>query len=224
MAARTKGKTNEIDTLMEQATSALESTSYFRAEALAVQALQLARQAEDWDRLARITLPLQEARRQQRQLAFDTNRLIILEEPFDEETIEVEMACYLIEPPLVGADARRLRLRAMEQEVPAVVVCREPMTQLRLWPVVAICPGMTYRHRIDPPADPEMPDLQWMAEAVEQLGDFAIEQVDPGIATLKRVDALITAIEAIPFHETVYQALAAECRTAEREALDAAQA
>ena len=46
------------------------------------------------------------------------------------EDMELEPGCYLVRPPLVGADARRLRLAAFEREIPVTVICREPRTQL----------------------------------------------------------------------------------------------
>ena len=69
------------------------------------------------------------------------------------------------------------------------------------------------RTKIDPPADPEAPDLEWFANAMEELGDFAIESLDPALTTIRRLDALIGRLEAIPLHENLHQALEATCRT-----------
>lgn len=54
---------------MEQASVALVERRYFEAERLALQALRKAHAARDYERMARIVLPLQEARRQKRDLA-----------------------------------------------------------------------------------------------------------------------------------------------------------
>src|SRR5689334_10244420 len=66
-----KGQT-QIDRMMERASTALEAMRYFEAERLASTALRRAHAAADFERMARILLPLQEARRQKRQLAVDS--------------------------------------------------------------------------------------------------------------------------------------------------------
>ena len=66
--SRTAGK---IDTLMETASAALASGDYFACEREASKALELAHAASDWDRMARICMPLEEARRQKRLEAAD---------------------------------------------------------------------------------------------------------------------------------------------------------
>lgn len=66
-----KGSRHKIDTLMEQASKALVHRRYFEAERLALQALRKAHALLDYERMARILLPLQEARRQKRDLAID---------------------------------------------------------------------------------------------------------------------------------------------------------
>src|SRR4051794_3913450 len=57
----------QLQSLCEAGQDALERTDYLRAEALLVQADQLATRSEDFDTLARLYMPLQEARRQRRQ-------------------------------------------------------------------------------------------------------------------------------------------------------------
>ena len=79
-------KAGQIDGLMERATEALVQTSYFEAERMANKALGMARQINDFDRLARITLPLQEARRQRVLQAFDAGMIRILNGPISEFT------------------------------------------------------------------------------------------------------------------------------------------
>jgi len=206
----------QIDALMEEASQALADTAYFASERLSVRALVASRQACDFERMIRILLPLQEARRQRYQMALDVGAITIMDTPVPDD-VTVETGCYLFRPNLVGADGRRFRLAALEQEVPVAVVCREPLTQIRLCPVVAIGPGVTVRERIDPPEDPDDPSLAWFTGALEQLGDFAIESLDPGRATLKRLDALLGRLDAIPEHEGLHQAVAETCRQAVQE-------
>ncbi len=209
----------QIDALMEQAEAAMSATDWFDAERVADKALRLARQSCDFDRMARIVMPLQEARRQRYQDALDVGTLTLIGQSVSEDAV-VEPGCYIVQPPQVGADARRLRLAALQQQVPVAVVCREPLTQLRLCPIVAIGPGVTVRTKVDPPDDPEDPTLEWLVNAMEELGDAALEALDPEMATLKRLDALLGRIEAIPEHEGLHHALADTCRAAEREAAE----
>lgn len=212
----TSRKTETIDDTMERASQALSATRYFEAERLAHEALLAAHANNDFGRMARIALPLQEARRQMRQAAEDAGTITILDDTTG-EVEDIEPGCYLIQPMMVAADARRLRLAAREQEIPVLVLCREPEALLGL-PIVAIAPGVTIRTKIDPPEDLDDPDLEWFMSALEQLGDFAIDSIDPGISLVKRVDALIDRLEAIPDHEKLHQALAEACEEARREA------
>ena len=55
--------------LLAKAEQALSRHQWFEAERLALKALELARAAREFDEMARITLPLQETRRQRMQVA-----------------------------------------------------------------------------------------------------------------------------------------------------------
>ena len=222
MAAASPKKTDE---LMEKASVALTKTKYFETERLALKALILARNSEDFGRMARILMPLQEARRHRLQQALDTasGSITLIDESVNEDTA-VASGCYLIQPPQVGADARRLRLLAFESELPIAIVCREPLTQLKLCPIVAIGPGVTIRTVVEPPDDPEDIDMAWFVGAMESLGDAAIERIDTGRATIRQLDQLVNSLDAIPNHEKLHQALEDVCRRAEREQAEQAAA
>jgi hypothetical protein len=207
-------KTASVNSLMTKAQQALARNHWFEAERLCAKALDMARAEGDFNLMARIALPLQEARRQRMQAAFDSRKLVVLEAALPDER-SLEPVCYLVQPPLVGADARRLRLLALEREVPAMFLCREPKTQLGLCPVVAIG-QVTVRTRIDPPRKWDKPDLAWFIDACEQLGDAAIETLDSGADIAKQVDALLERLDAVPDHEKLHQALAATCKEAAR--------
>jgi hypothetical protein len=202
-------KIAQITQIMEKAQAALQRNAWFEAERLAARALDAARTQRAFGLMARILLPLQEARRQRLQLAFDAagaNGITIVESPFDEE-FRPQAGCYLVQPPMVGADARRLRLAALEQQVPVAVLCREPLTRARLCPIVAIG-QVTIRTKVDPPKTPARPTLAWFAAAMEALGDAAIETLDTGLS--------IARLDAWPDHEKLHQALAEACRRADR--------
>ncbi|MGA1043873.1 MAG: hypothetical protein ACO3ZY_01510 [Phycisphaerales bacterium] len=209
-----KPRAEGVTDLMERAEAASRRRAWFEAERLAGKALAIARAADDFDAMARILLPLQEARRQRLAEAFETKKVRVLAEAPNEQT-QVSPGIHLVEPPLGGADARRFRLLALEQEVPVAVVCREPITRLNECPIVAIGP-VTIRTRIAPPKKPSAPTPSWMAKALEQLGDSVLENLDPGIDLLKRIDHLLNCLETHPDHEKMHQALAEFCREAAR--------
>ena len=178
-------KTSSVNNLMSKAQQALARNHWFEAERLAVKALEMARTDGDFNLMARITLPLQEARRQRMQIAFDSRKLVILDAPMQDEAA-MEGVCYLLQPPLVGSESRRLRLLALDREIPAVFLCREPNTLLGLCPVVAI------------------------GQVTVRLASRVLTVCEPS----KRVDALLERLDTMPDHEKIHQALAEACKAA----------
>jgi len=240
--ASTPGK---IDDLMEKASRSLSHMSYFEAERMAIKALGMARQEDDFERMARIVMPLLESRRQRAEQALSVGEVTVLDDEISED-MKIELGCYLVQPPLVGAAARRFRLAALHREVPVVVVCREPRTQLGLWPVVAIGAGGSLRTRVDreprtqlglwpvvaigaggslrtrvdPPDDAEHPDPAWLLSALEELGDFAIQAIDPKRSPDRRIDKAIDYLDALPEHEGLHQYLEQACREAHKASIE----
>jgi len=150
LAAGQSKLSQKIDALMEQASEALVQRRYFECERLGIDAMRRSLGALDFDRVARIALPLQEARRQIRDMAVDTGNVVCVngELPMG---AGLKAGMYLLSPPRVGVDGRLLREEATRREVPVVVLVREPPTRQGLWPIVAVGP-VTVRTRIDPPA------------------------------------------------------------------------
>ena len=143
---------------MEKAEASLRRGQWFEAERLAQRGMEMARRIEDFGTMARICLPLQEARRQRVQAALELKKIRILFEGNMEE-IKVEAGCYLVMPmQLVGADARRLRLAALRDEKPATVICCEPPNLRGLWPIVAIG-VVTVRAYVEPPENEKKPTM-----------------------------------------------------------------
>jgi len=212
-------QTGTIDDLTARAAKAVKRAQLFEAERFARQALDLARDECDFARMAKIVPTLREARRQHIDAAADTGRMTILETQFTEE-IGIEPGCYLVRPPLVGADARRFRLLAFSRKTPVAVLCREPLAQIGLCPVVAISGGCTVRMKVDPPLDPDEPDIDWFLDAMDALGEAALETVDPEKEVVRRIDALLARIDAVPDYEGLHVCLEEACREA-HEALSA---
>lgn len=216
-STRKPSKNEKIDKLMNEASGALAETRYFECDDRAREAFELAAQAQDYDRLGRLLLPLQEARRQIRMQAVDSGNLVVVNEyPALERLMSPdatpESGCYLLEPPLVGADGRNLRDRLRESRIPALVIVHEPQTSLGLWPIVMVGP-VTVRTRIEPP-DPL--DIPWMLEAAEALGDEALASVDPEASAAARVEYLAERLRTLWDHEKLIQAIEVACREADR--------
>ena len=212
----------KIDDLLGKADKSLAQQQYFEAERLAVSALPMARQESDFTRMVRIIEPLQVARLGRFQLAVDVGTVTILPAPFTEGD-EIEPGCYVVKPPMVGADARRFRMAALACDVPIAVVCHEPTTTLGLCPLVALGSGGVVRTKTDPPSDPDHPDLAWFVEAMQTLGDWAIQSMDMQLAPLRFIDELLSRIDAVPEHAGLHECLQDACRN-EAEAQSAPDA
>ncbi len=203
-----------IDELLERARDRLEQQQHLEAERVANEALHLARQQDDFGRMARILEPLLDARRRRIAQAIDSETVTILDEA-PPEPLHIKAGCYLVQPPLVGADARRLRLEALDRDIAVVVLAREPFTRLKECPVVAIGGSATVRMKIDPPDDPQNPDVAWFVDAIDALGEWAIVSVDPEAAVEKRIDALLARLDAVPEHEELHLCLHEACLEAQ---------
>lgn len=205
------------DDLMERASHALLQTDYFEAEKLCLRALERALRAGDFDLMARITLPLQEARRQQRQEALDAGfRGFFGEMPVAK--VPLDAGCYILQPPLVGIDARAFRSLLQRRRVASMVLVKEPTTSTGLWPMVAVGDAqwqpVVVRIRVQAPADPAHPDAAWMLSVEEQLGDLAISKIDPAWPPDHRVEDVMEYLDAVPEHEKLLQLFAATCHEA----------
>ncbi len=212
---------------MERASVALESMRYFEAERLCVRALERAYAAFDYIAMARIVLPLQESRRQKRQLACDAGAVMVVGDAGLAGGASVA-GCYLFRPPMIGADAREFRERADSGGVPVFVLTREPMSLDGRWPIVSVGSTKSVRAKVEPPwpvarveESPTRDDsegrevpLMWFEAAAEALGDAAIGALKPDAHPVWRVDDLLEALGAFPYHEKLHQALERACHEA----------
>jgi len=231
---------------MERASAALVERRYFDCERHCLEALELAHQQPDYERMARICLPLQEARRQKRDQAADSRRIFVVDDQLPAPD-QLRAGCYLVKPPRVGLDGRMLREMCEKKDIPAIVITREPTTRTGFWPIVALGP-ITIRTRIGPPpaetrpttkprkkkatepvepapvsaatapsADDVLPPVEWFLAAAEVLGDAAIASVDPARPAYARVEDLLMRLGTVPDHEKLHQRLAEACMQALRD-------
>ena len=209
-----KKKPSIAESHLADAERALKSARWFEAERAALASLDAAIDAGLHELAAEAVLPLQEARRQRVLMAIDASGgTPCVIDDVEAELESVDEGVHLLVPHAVAADARRMRVVALQTETPMVAVCREPETDAGLVPIVAIG-GVTVRAYVDPPEDPSAPSMEWTLAALEALGDAAIERIDPAASGPDRISGLRNALESIPEHEKLHQALAEALRTA----------
>ena len=216
---------NQIDDLMERACLHIAAAEYFEAERLCVRSLRAARVNLDFERMARIVLPLQEARRQLREAAWDIGVVALVRSRQDIPKPLVP-GCYLLVPPMIGRDGTNLRETLSRRGTPASVLTREPLTRTGKWPIVGVGP-MVVRTQVDPPwpierversvskdEEHRLPPIEWFVRASEALGDAAIAALSPSDHPHYRVDDLLDFLAAHPEHEKLHQRLERACRAA----------
>lgn len=225
-----------IDANMEMASQKLVARDYFSCEKLCSEALAAAFGARDYERMSRILMPLQEARRQKRQIAEDADRVIVIERDAPTEA-QLGAGVYVIRPPRVAAEARALREHLDRLGIPSAVLTREPTTKAGKIPMVAIGPTTLREHLTPPPPEEGKPTqapghdngetdpmhcredlpLWWLLWACEQLGDGAIADALRDLkAGQKRVEQLYFSLQALPEHDKLHQVLAEACLEASR--------
>ena len=192
----------------------MKKCEFFDAERKLEKATGMLRSRQDWEGMAETVGSLQEARQGRRKKTIASRAAIRLINEAVGESARVEPGRYLLQPPLVGADARRLRLQARDQDVEVLVVCREPTTRLGEIPVVAIAPGATVRVRIDPPKNEAKPTASWFRSALKALGDEAVAMDRPDMESGKRIDRLLALLDAVPDTDAPHDLLIEACRTA----------
>lgn len=181
---------NRIDELMERASVELVAMRYGSCEALSLEAMGLAREAGDFERIARIALPLQEARRQRRQIAEDAGTFVITGRRLEAGAIldEHPVGCLLLtDPPYSQGDADALRKAAIERGCMVEVLC---LNSVEL--TASFCAAM------------------------ERAGDAAVARAWAGRGGAERVDALLAELDRIGDHEIAHQRLAEAARDATR--------
>jgi len=204
MSAGTRPATRNIEATMEEASAALAQGDYFEAERLSIKALQSAFVRGEFDLVARIALPLQEARRQRRLMAIDADRVLVFEKDPPTGESKLKAGCYVVRAPLVAADARRISEAALEQRVPVIALATEPRTQAGLLPI-AIVGATTIRAKMKPP---RTFTGKWCLEAIEALTESALQTFDPGRAAHRQVEDLVEKVLTLPESELLHQKLA----------------
>ncbi len=181
----------EIDAVMERASIALTDMRYADCERLCLEAFEAAHQQNDYARLARIVLPLQEARRQRRQAAVDAGVFVLSGPRLDIKTLlnQYPTGCLLLtNPPYTPEDEAALRMAVFERS-------------LTLEPLVL-----------------HQADLRQMFEdLLERRGDHVLAGIAREADAAKTVAHLARHLDQFGDHEIAHQRLAEAARTAARK-------
>jgi len=215
------GMNQRIAMLMERASRSLAEMAYLDGQRLCVEALALARDAEDWVLYRQILLPLQECRRQIRMAAGEGLMLIGKEgdagfEQFEQGSVD---GCLFYTGQRAGEVLGKIRQAAAEQNKNVEILVGGPNDQSgQAWRVLADWAGMTDLNvAIDPPRPAWLGDdgakdmggedwLGWFICASEKMGDALLEGVAECLAE-QRLDAYEAALGVVPTHERLHQAL-----------------
>ncbi|MFG0247650.1 MAG: hypothetical protein ACF8OB_02095 [Phycisphaeraceae bacterium JB051] len=211
---------------MDQASLLLVKMQYLEAEKLCEQALKQARERKLWAYLARITLPLQECRRQRRMIAAEGHVVLGTDHLGDNalsELLQLDCGCVVF----TGKDATGNALRLMQNIrknsrhllVLAATVTKSQWTlHSAVQPILTItypAPPADWQHKtLEPGQWTEVTDSawptpgDWFLDVLEKLGDQALKAIEPKDDTVKRVDALLASLQAVTDHEILHQQLA----------------
>lgn len=166
---------------------------------------------------------LLEARRLRWSLAESARRMTIIDCLENVDDLQ-EAGCYLVQPPMIGAEGRRFRDGAIARGVAVRVITREPMTRVGRWPIVGVGDAKIVRTQVDPPPAVEPidsgitrdlvhapPPPAWFADAGEALAHAAMSKLEPGEPAAWRVDDLLDILDAHPEAEATHRALREAC-------------
>jgi hypothetical protein len=221
-----------IGQIMEQASLALGRMDYLTCEARCLEALGLARQRQRWSDYARILLPLQEARRQRRQIAADGRvRLGTSNLPGDPGAWLDGLGdgCMVVTAPHGREHAEALRRAADERGRYVEVLYAPRAPQSGRWSIATFSGPPVEIERAAPPAswvnrwlDAEESAIavngvttrpvDWFLDSTELLGDAALVQVDAPPGTVVRIRQLEARLAAQSDHEILHQRLADAAR------------
>ncbi len=201
--------TKRLEAMLTRAEAAMKRSAWFEAERITLKAIEAAREVEEFELMSRICNPLKESRKQRMLEAMNISKKVQIIEHVEPEPTAIP-GIVMIRPPAVAADARRLRIAALHEESPLIIITREPTTRLGLAPIAAVG-RITVRVRIEEPKNPEKPSVSWMLGAMQQLGDGAIDTLAPEATPVSKIDSLLAFLDSVPDHEGMHDLLAKNC-------------
>lgn len=212
-----------LDNLMESASQALAELDYARCESLCVQALEQARDAEDWVMYQRILMPLQEARRQRRQAALDSPILLGTPEQAGDLLDGIEQGCAVLTWPYTASDAKALNETLRQTPRPIELLFADNDVDAEAWRITSLAgPGLSVnlpapKHDwvgqwMEPTSVAPPTPAHWFMQASEALGNAALAAINANVGTLDYLTALEDALACVDDHEILHQRLAAAAK------------
>lgn len=208
-----------LDALMERASRLLTDMDYLGSEALCLDALAIAKQANDWTAYARIVLPLQECRRQRRMIAADTAVQLgtnaCWNDPRD--------GCVAVSKPLDRGAAERLAHDVADNQKYVEVLWCDNEPDADAWTLSTFgdiqvscavpAPNAAWINQRLVSGDEGFTAAgHWFIAASEALGDTALARVEAPLGSLERVEQLEHMVAAVGDHEILHQRLADAAR------------
>jgi len=228
VTAKASAKLKKLETLEAHTREALANKDWMAADSAAFDGVSLAYAMNEYGLMPALLEMLKEARGRRFRQAVEMDTLVVIDDIQTRDEIleiyeeqDLTPGTYLIQPPLVGADGRNMRDHYFALGVPSLFIVREPTTRDGLWPIVMIGP-ITVRTRVEPPEN-EQVTIEWIENAAYELGDAAIETVDPGALATVRVDQLLDRLGTVVLHDRLIDLLAETCVEAQAQ-VDAARA
>lgn len=183
---------NPIDQTMEKASQALADRDYFTCETICLEALAKAKEANDYERFARILMPLQEVRRMRRQCAEDAGCSILTEKLSVEELLAKYPAGCLVlaSHAYTETDAGALKSLAFENKANIEVLFLQAEEAAGL-------------------KELEAAELQaWFCAKLEAIGDAKLAALNLGEDASATVEGLYGLLPELGDHEIAHQTLA----------------
>jgi len=223
----TPGNTDPTELALDHARAAANAGDWIGARAHSLAALHEARRERDFGAMARAIELYRPASANIVERAENASEGALIIARGSEAPDPLTPGCYLVQPPMIGADAARLREAAFAGGLPVRVLAREPLTRDSLWPVVAVG-DVIVRARVAPPTPldrvesevtkdsyPGPAPLAWFRGALDTLARSALDRLDPDEPAQHRVDDLLEYLSALPEHDGVIDALSSACAEAQ---------
>ena len=225
----------DLQNLCARGQELLMRTQYLDAERVLVQADELATRLEDFDTLARLYMPLQEARRQRRQIAGEgVVRLDLIATSPDDKSIDAEaiVAMYprgqllvagweSIEPALKIRQLQRERNLYLDTFLAATYRKADGTQVVRVLPEARASEAMSIEFAIDQlPRGERKGTWETYAEVMaiwERLHRPYLEAADAGVQLERKIDGYRRAIEVDYACELAHQKLSACAQALSRE-------
>ena len=166
----------------------------------------MARQEQDYLAMANLVSVLMDIRQQRLKVALAVGKLTIIDKPFD-ETVKVTRG--LLSGAAATGGFRCQAASTWRRWLRKSRFCALPRTAdahtdlFRSWRSARDRPCA---QKVPPRKNEAKPDLDWLIEAMQELGDTSLELLDPTLPVTKRIEILIDDLDALPDHDGLYEA------------------